>query len=139
MNTRVVWRRGVAHVIDNALPVALALAIAAAVNDEGGLFFVLWVGIHLFQWLILQGLTGWTVGKWLLGIRVVDAGGQPPGVLAAVKRTLPLLFEWTTLIALIAMYRDPYARRIGDRWAGTYVVRAPRRGELATQSSEVTA
>jgi uncharacterized RDD family membrane protein YckC len=130
-NTRVIWRRGVAHTIDGALPVVLGLAIAAALNDESGaIFFTLWAGLTLFEWIVLQGTTGWTPGKWLLGIRVVDEHGDPPGIVGAVKRTLPLLLEWTALFALYAMATHPRAQRIGDRWAHTYVVRAPRRGPI---------
>ena len=139
-NTRVIWRRGAAHFVDSFMPVAVALLLAAAAGDNsGGIFFALFVGINLFQFLILQGLTGWTAGKWLFGIRVVDAHGRPPGILAAIKRSIPLLFEWTTLIAVVAIWRDPHGQRIGDRWANTYVARAPRRGELQLQSSGVTA
>jgi uncharacterized RDD family membrane protein YckC len=139
-DTNVIWRRGIAHVVDGFLPVVVALLIAAAAGDDsGGIFFALWAGLTLFQFLILQGLTGWTPGKWLTGIRVVDERGGPPGIVRAVKRSVPLLFEWTTLIALVAIWRDPYGQRIGDRWAGTYVVRASRRSAGSARSSEVTA
>jgi uncharacterized RDD family membrane protein YckC len=139
-DTNVIWRRGAAHFVDSFIPVAAALLIAAAANDgSGGVWFALFVGINLFQFLVLQGLTGWTPGKWLFGIRVVDANGQPPGILAAIKRSIPLIFEWTTLIALVAILRDPHGQRIGDRWAGTYVVRAARRAAQAERSPEVTA
>ncbi|HEX8067217.1 MAG TPA: RDD family protein [Thermoleophilaceae bacterium] len=124
-STRVIWRRATAHVIDNALPVFAALAIAAAL-DSAAAFFVLLVVLQVGELVVLQGLTGLTPGKWLCGIRVVDAHGGPPGIGGAIKRSIPLLFEWTALIGLIAIMRDPHGQRIGDRWAGTYVVRAPR-------------
>ncbi|MDQ3933302.1 MAG: RDD family protein [Actinomycetota bacterium] len=126
-DTRVLWRRAAAHTVDGALPVVLALVIAKAAGDDaGGVFFALFVGINLLEFIVLQGATGFTPGKWLFGIRVVDAQGLPPGILGAIKRTIPLLFEWTTLIALIAIYTHPHGQRFGDRWAGTYVIRSPR-------------
>ena len=129
-DTNVIWRRCVAHVLDNVVVVALALAVAAAAGDEtGGVFFALLIALTLLELIVLQGITGWTPGKWVLGVRVVDERGKPPGIGAAIKRTLPLLLEWTALIAVIAMFTHPRAQRFGDRWAHTYVVRAPRRGE----------
>jgi uncharacterized RDD family membrane protein YckC len=121
-------------VIDSYLPVFVALLAAAAADDAAtALFFTTWIGLTLLQFIVLQGATGFTLGKWLVGIRVVDANGLPPGILAALKRNLPLLLEWTTLIALVAMWRSPNAQRLGDRWAGTYVVRSPRLGAAVVQ------
>lgn len=39
------------------------------------------------------GLTGSTLGKWLFGIRVVDADGHPIGVALALKRELRVLCQ----------------------------------------------
>lgn len=39
------------------------------------------------------GLTGSTLGKWLFGIRVLDADGHPIGVRLAVKRELRVLWQ----------------------------------------------
>ena len=60
---------------------------------------------------------------------MVNAEGQPPGVAAGAKRTLPLLVEWYGLIAAFAISLHEHGQRFGDRWARTYVVRT-RRGEL---------
>ena len=133
-STQVLWRRALAHVIDGLLPFALALAVAAALNGVSedlavAAFLLVFLGLSFVIPLVQQGLTGYTPGKWLLGIRVVNADGRPPGVLAAFKRTLTLIFEWTAFIAIFAIWSHPQGQRFGDRWAGTYVVRA-RHGEL---------
>jgi uncharacterized RDD family membrane protein YckC len=39
------------------------------------------------------GLTGSTLGKWLFGIRVVDADGQPIGVALALRREVRVLWQ----------------------------------------------
>lgn len=46
-------------------------------------FPTLIVPYHLF----FEGLWGRTPGKWLLGMRVVDAGGEAPGLLRVAGRT----------------------------------------------------
>ena len=133
-STRVIWRRGFAHWIDSVLPFVLAYGAAVAVRDDEGTLFVILFAIlalatFVGSFMILQGLTGYTPGKWLLGIRVVNAEGRPPGVAAGMKHTLPLLLEWYGLIGAFAISLHEHGQRFGDRWAGTYVVRA-RRGEL---------
>jgi uncharacterized RDD family membrane protein YckC len=127
-DTRVIWRRGAAHALDGVLPVGLGLAVAAAVGDEfEAVFLTVCTALMLLEWIVLQGATGWSPGKWLTGIRVVNEHGDPPGIVAAVKRTAPLFLEWTALFALYVILTDPQAQRLGDRWARTYVIRAPRR------------
>ena len=132
-STRVLWRRAIAHALDGLIPLVVALGLAAlTVQDETGAIVVLYVVLVLGllgEFIVLQGLTGYTPGKWLLGIRVVTANGQPPGIAAAIKRTIPLLFELYGLVAIYAIWSHPHGQRFGDRWAGTYVVRA-HRGEL---------
>ncbi len=83
-STQVLWRRALAHVLDGLAPFVLALAAGVAVagvsNEDAGIvvFFVLFVGLSLAIPLVLQGLTGWTPGKWLLGIRVCARHGELP-------------------------------------------------------------
>src|SRR5438128_1381520 len=51
------------------------------------------VGIAAAYFPVLEGLTGRTVGKFLLGLKVVDIHGQTPGILRALLRFLPRLIE----------------------------------------------
>lgn len=130
-STRVLWRRGVAQLYDGAVVAAAGFGAVVAVGTgalEGPAFSVVSIIAASLNWLVLQGLTGWTAGKWLAGIRTVDVDARAPGTRAAFKRTLPLLIESLGLVAAVAIYRDRNGQRFGDRWAGTYVVRAPRTG-----------
>jgi uncharacterized RDD family membrane protein YckC len=122
------WRRACAYVTDNLITGVLALAIAAVpdTSHPGAVWLTAFVVLDVLKLIVLQGLTGWTPGKWLFGIRVVNSQGEPPGIVAAIKRTIPLLFEWTAFIGLVAIYTSPRGQRFGDRWAHTYVVRSPR-------------
>jgi len=78
--------------------------------------------------LLLEGIWGRTLGKLITGIIVVDAAGHPPGIWKAILRTLARLFEVNPFVigglpAGIVMLNSKTRRRVGDMWAGTYVVR----------------
>jgi uncharacterized RDD family membrane protein YckC len=131
-NTAIVGRRAAAHVLDwvFVLGVILAadwIAVRWAIALDLGSVSMSWNGpgiwaLFFLDFVVLQGLTGYTLGKWLLRIRTVRAAGQLPGLLAALLRSVPLMIEWIGLVALWAMLRHPNHQRIGDRWAHTYVV-----------------
>lgn len=76
---------------------------------------------------VLEGLEGGTVGKFMLGIRVVDYEGRIPGVVKALVRTLTRVVEVNPcliggipagIVALISRRKQ----RIGDMLAGTFVI-----------------
>jgi len=66
---------------------------------------------------LLTALTGFTVGKRLLGIRVVRIDGRPVGFVWALVRTLLLLAVVPALIT------DHDLRGLHDRAANTIVIR----------------
>lgn len=43
---------------------------------------------------IPEGMTGKSLGKWLIGIQVVNSDGQPPGIAKAALRTILLFSCW---------------------------------------------
>jgi uncharacterized RDD family membrane protein YckC len=118
--THVTGRRVVAQIVD-------AFVLAPAALLFGGLpllaTWLLGTAVMVVYFGYLQGERGWTIGKLLTGIRLVDRRGRPPGVSAGVTRTLPLIFEWFGLAALVLILRSPWRQRAGDRWAETYVIR----------------
>ena len=67
---------------------------------------------------LLTALTGFTLGKRLLGIRVARLDGRPVGFLWALVRTLLLL------AVLPALITDRDLRGWHDRAANTIVIRA---------------
>ena len=66
---------------------------------------------------VLTALTGFTVGKRLLGIRVARLDGKPVGFVWAFVRTLLLL---TVVLPLVS---DGDLRGLHDRAANTVVIR----------------
>lgn len=68
--------------------------------------------------ILLTGLTGITIGKRLLGLRVIRLDGAPVGIVRAVIRTVLLM------LVVPAMMMDRDLRGLHDKAAGTVVVRA---------------
>jgi uncharacterized RDD family membrane protein YckC len=125
-NTANFWTRYGAHLIDDGVWVAVVVVALVAGSATGLVVALLLVG-PLNQ-VVLEGLTGRSIGKRAVGLRVVNGDGANPGVVRAAVRYLALVvdaaFSWVP--ALISMSRSPTQQRLGDRLAGTYVVDAPR-------------
>jgi uncharacterized RDD family membrane protein YckC len=120
--THVTLRRGVAQLLDYFLLAPLWLAIDGLFGNS----VVNWIATGLVIIVYFgpfQGLTGWTFGKLLVGIRVVNARRRAPGAGAGLIRALPLVFEVFAIVALVLILRSEWRQRAGDRWADTYVVR----------------
>ena len=82
--------------------------------------------------VVLQGLTGWTPGKLLTGIRTVGEDGRRPGLVKAFLRWVmwvvdgfPYIFP--LLGGILALTTQGH-RRVGDMVAKTFVVRARAAG-----------
>jgi len=70
------------------------------------------------------GTTGQTLGKIAVGLRVVDAGGRPPGYLRAfVRAALGSVGVLAVGAGLIPMLLDPARRTLHDRVVRTRVVK----------------
>jgi uncharacterized RDD family membrane protein YckC len=70
------------------------------------------------------GTTGQTVGKMLLGLRVVDTAGQPPGYFRALLRAaLGAVGLALAGLGLLPMGFDPARRALHDRVFRTRVIR----------------
>jgi uncharacterized RDD family membrane protein YckC len=102
------------------------LALAGAVLSV----YALWAAYRV----VATARTGRTVGKWLLGIAVVDAADprRNPSLTQSVRRFLvpqvaglvPLpLTGWAPYVWIL---RDPQRRGLHDKAAGTLVVSRPR-------------
>lgn len=101
---------------------------------EGGAFWAV-NGIGLAAALgllvLLQGASGKTPGKAMLGLTTVAADGSPPGIGRAALRYLVLFVDAGLLFlpGLIAALASKGHRRLGDMAAGTYVVRSAAAGQ----------
>jgi len=99
---------------DPLLVVAIGIVVAASVM------------VAYFP--LFSRLTGASIGKRMLGLRVVDAHGRNASTGAHVVRSLALLVDafvpvpaLSVGMVMLAISRD--GRRLGDILAGTYVVR----------------
>jgi uncharacterized RDD family membrane protein YckC len=92
----------------------------------GWLLAVMILGIFAIEYGYFAGLELWlggrTVGKWALGLRVVNAEGGRPGPAALLMRNAVRFPDLIVGVPLMAL--DPLARRLGDRLARTLVVHA---------------
>lgn len=88
-----------------------------------GLWLALSIGYHTFtEWRFTQ-----TIGKYLVGIRVVGGDGTAPSFGAALGRNILRLVDWLPVlyvIGILAILISDGDERLGDRLAGTAVVRA---------------
>jgi len=88
------WRRTGAFVLDGAILGAacwaLALVAYDALVETGGWALVIGLGVGVAYFALLDGPFGPSLGKRLLGVRVVDGQGRPISVARAALRCLVL-------------------------------------------------
>jgi uncharacterized RDD family membrane protein YckC len=86
------------------------------------LIFLIIMALYM---ILLEGQLGMTVGKWILGLRVVGTDGRLPGLWKSVLRnTLRVVDSLPTLniLGVILILRSAERARFGDRVADTRVV-----------------
>jgi uncharacterized RDD family membrane protein YckC len=89
-----------------------------------------WMGVTLVL-SVMEGIWGYTPGKWLLRIRTLRTTLRPCGILRAFARELLVyadglfLLTWLPGVLLIAF--TPHWQRLGDLTADTVVINDPRR------------
>lgn len=85
-------------------------------NDpKGGWIFVVWI----IYFPIIESISGQTLGKLLLGLRVVTKNGNPISFVQAFKRHLVDMidFFFFGIVAIITIKNTPDHQRVGDLWA----------------------
>ena len=85
------------------------------------------LALSLLYLVVLQGLTGKTVGKLTTGIRTVREDGQVPGIGKALIRWLLLIVDdfpyfIPMLVGFVCALSSAGHRRVGDMGAKTFVV-----------------
>lgn len=87
-----------------------------------GASMVIWLGYYI----ALEGTWGTTVGKRVVGLRVVREDGVPMDLGTSAVRNLLRLIDGIALYIVGAIFvaRSSKNQRLGDRVAGTLVVKA---------------
>ena len=143
LDYKVTGRRIVAALLDIIPLVVLFMVMAAAFGDLGktadegdgdtfrfslnGLPFVLYLFLSLAYFMVFEGLTARTPGKFIMGLKVVKLDGGSYDWIAVLVRNvlrivdgLPVLY----LVGLVTVAVTQRNQRLGDLAAGTLVVRA---------------
>jgi uncharacterized RDD family membrane protein YckC len=137
------WVRFGALVIDGLLFCAIFFPVTRIVKGvwimsvadhrwANGLFItdplcVIFLVLMLLYFLLLEGLAGATLGKWVLGLRVVRMDGEKPGLARSALRNILRLVDGLPafhIVGIVLILRSPERARFGDRVAGTRVVRS---------------
>jgi uncharacterized RDD family membrane protein YckC len=133
-----ILQRAMAHMLDQMILIPALAVLGEVLNavpeaspfdpsepkiwSFWGLLFALHVAYHA----VLEGLFGWTVGKRIIGLRVVRRDGSRLGFGRAVLRSLlrPLDGEYPlgVFVGAALLISTPRRQRLGDFAAGTIVV-----------------
>jgi uncharacterized RDD family membrane protein YckC len=125
--------RAVAAIIDTVVLGAVGYLIAdlsgGITSDgfelRGGPMF-LWLIIAIAYYIVMEALTGATIGKFLVGLRVValDTGAPIDWQASTVRNVLRLIDGLLFyLVGAIVFWLSGKQQRLGDRLAGTAVFR----------------
>ena len=86
-------------------------------------------GVFLFvifaYLIVMEAYVGWTVGKRLLGMKVVDGSGNRIGLGKSIIRNLLRMVDGLpafNILGVILIISSEKGQRFGDRVAKTYVV-----------------
>jgi uncharacterized RDD family membrane protein YckC len=90
-------------------------------GKAAGIFLLLALGYYVF----CEAATGATLGKWMVGIRVVGEDGEHVAFGAAVIRNVVRLVDclFFYLVGAVFALTSQHGQRLGDRAAHTLVVR----------------
>lgn len=111
------------YVLAFVLGGAIGLILAAT---DGGMIdsgleiviqLVTWVGFFAY-YIIMEGATGKTLGKYVAGTAVVYANGDRPSYWSAFTRTLSRMVPFEALTAFSSS-----GRMWHDKWTDTYVIK----------------
>ncbi len=121
--------RALAWAVDFVIRVAALMLLSIPLTVLGEFGQGLYLGLmFLLMWaytIVQEALWGRTVGKRVLGLRVVAQDGAPIGWMAAITRNLLRtvdMLPFAYALGLLSSLFDRNGRRLGDLVAGTVVV-----------------
>ncbi|MFC7323651.1 RDD family protein [Halorubrum rutilum] len=125
-----IWHRVGAFLIDSILMGLLwvPVILAGATPGDIGLLALTFTGLAatLVYGFLLEGLYGYTPGKYLLGLVVVKSDGSNCTIGASVLRNLLWIVDALptfNLVAMVSILLTDDNQRVGDLVADTVVVK----------------
>ena len=96
---------------------------AGLVLEGGG--FAVWLVLVLAYYVVTEAAFGASIGKSVVGLRVVDRDGYAITWGQSIVRNVlrPIDFVFVSLTAAIVVWASPRRQRLGDHAASTFVVR----------------
>ena len=126
----VTLRRILAFLLDGVLIGVLGLPFILLGPVAGDLITLLFLGVYvligLVYALLLEGLLGYTPGKYLFGLAVVKSDGSQCTITASVIRNLAWIIDTLptlNLVAMVSIYLTEKDQRVGDLVADTVVAK----------------
>ena len=128
-----VGRRAAAVIVDSILLFVVGYAIAAMTGGTTsagfqieGAPFVLWLVISLAYYIVMEATSGASLGKRVLGLKVVKQDGTALDWQAAIVRNVLRLVDglFFYLVGAIVIWISKSRQRLGDMAAHTLVVSA---------------
>ena len=138
-----IWRRWLGMYIDFGVCLGILLLVDQAcgrrMSEQGWLTAI---GLMFAYYIVMEAALGWTIGKLVADIRVVNNMGRRPNLIQAMIRTLFRVFEANPLAAGgipagTAVAWSKAKQRLGDMAAGTYVLRRSDLARLNDTTSSV--
>ena len=126
----VTLRRILAFLLDGVLIGVLGLPFILLGPVAGDLITLLFLSVYvligLVYALLLEGLLGYTPGKYLFGLVVVKSDGSQCTITASVIRNLAWIIDTLptlNLVAMVSIYLTEKDQRVGDLVADTVVAK----------------
>lgn len=122
------WRRFAAYLLDGLILGAVNFLLSLVLRGSSGfallniISLIIWIGYVVFY----QSQTGQTLGKKVMGIKVVDAKGQKPSAVTFFLRDIvgKIVSGLILGIGYLFVIWDSKKQALHDKIASTYVVKA---------------
>ncbi|MGC8948224.1 MAG: RDD family protein [Thermoprotei archaeon] len=132
LSTLVYFKRAAAHLIDLAISITIAIIISRIsrpllflFNEYTQLFLNMFIILIIYSTLT-EGILGFTLGKFLFGLRVISTDDEPMNITKAFGRNT---FRFLDMI-LLYIPAFLWWQRIGDIAVSTIVVEKQQRLEI---------
>lgn len=127
-----------ATIVDSLVLSIFILVLVVLLGDTDRKIVILVGSLSAFIYYIVFEAYGFTLGKLVVGLRIVDVNGKNPGFIKASVRTAMRLIEVNPLLlggipAAISVFTSENRQRLGDKFAHTYVVRKKHLKELVPE------